>query len=422
MYRNLTGILSICISSLYLQGHAQLLNFDKMSRTELREQVAIQLGKVDSLTREARKLNINLNQVNSEVQLLHDEINTLSDEKDEMKKTISTLLRQVQGLETTVREKGMQARREQIRSDSLAGLIAETEDKYNRMLEDARKKDKTTIDTLRNQLEAIRRSGSRKSSVSPQDDFLTRYLREPVPLNNTSLSFTFEKVLAGYRKPRQYEDPPADGRLPELIELDDLMVIRPQARALKTEVNPDQFLQQLEPRDINREFPVLEFTKNKLLTIRYPDDSEEALMFNFVREPSGNGRLAGRFAMVAERTDLSDEENTERDIEWEVYAIGNQAYLALTSKQLERIGITIRGYDNRFMVVDKDYDRVNFENVGNLNLSYYKERYFLAGKDHYIVRKQDPFMESAVFIDPDYCLFLFRLNRQEPAKPAVLKK
>lgn len=398
------------------QGTAQLLNYDKMNRSELREQVAIQLGKVDSLYREVVKANIEIKKSREENARLIRALNAAEEDMDGLMRDIKMMRSQVTGLEATVREKESVLTGVRTTADSLASAMNEQDRSHRKQVDLLQAGHRATLDSLSVLLEAIKAAGSRKSSMVPGEDFLTGYLRSPFPLTNNLFSFSLQKVILGdkqFQGTDYYNDgnnrSPLTG-LPEIIDLADLTAERPTAIALTREMEPHEFMKEAKLPQVMTEFPAMEITRNKLVTLRYPDGHEESLMFNFVRETENNGRIAGHLTMVAERKDLSEEEN-ELDIKWPLYALGNQVFLALTRKQIERIGVNIREFDERFIIVDKEQRDVGVRRLSELSLEYYKSRYFLTGKDIYIVRKQDAFMNNAVYLNPDACIFLFKLNK-----------
>ncbi len=413
---------------------AQLLNFDKMNRAELREQVAIQLGKVDSLYREVVKSNLDLKKAKEENALLIRSINSTEEEMDGLLRDIKMMRLQITGLETTVKEKESALRRQRVtkdslvnvfrslnrdhrdRADSLVSVMEERDLQHRQSMNRLESAHSATLDSLRSLLDAIRLTNSRKSGMVPEDDFLTRYLRNPVPLNDNLFTFSLQKIILGDRthEGSSYYDG-NNGRspvssLPEIIDIADLSVERPAAIALTREMKPYEFMKEVKLQQVMMDFPTLEITRNKLVTLRYPKGKEESLMFNFVKESENNGRFAGHFTMVAERKDLSEEEG-ELDIKWTLYALGSQVFIALTREQLQRIGVIIRPFDEEFLIVDKEQRDIGIRSLSNLSLDYYRSRYFLAGTDNYLIRKQDAFMANPVYINPDACIFLMKLNK-----------
>ncbi|MFM7328141.1 MAG: hypothetical protein ACKO3B_05350, partial [Bacteroidota bacterium] len=372
---NLTGIL-LFVAFMAAPGRdalAQLLNYDKMNRSELREQVAIQLGKVDSLYREVVKANIELKKAREENARLIRALNATETDMDGLMRDIKMMRSQVTGLEATVREKQTALNDVRGTADSLVSAIGDQDRTHKKQFERLQSAHQATLDSLTVLLETIKAAGSRKSTMVPGDDFLTNFLRTPYPLTNNLFSFSLQKVILG---DKQFEGSdyyngennrsPLTG-LPEIIDLADLTAERPTALALTREMEPHEFMKEAKLPQVMTEFPSMEITRNKLVTLRYPDGREESLMFNFVRETENNGRIAGHLTMVAERKDLSEEEN-ELDIKWPLYALGNQVFLALTRKQIERIGVYIREFDKRFFIVDKEQREVDVSSLSDLSL------------------------------------------------------
>ncbi|MFM9075471.1 MAG: hypothetical protein ACKORJ_07900, partial [Bacteroidota bacterium] len=134
---NLTGIL-LFIAFMAAPGRdalAQLLNYDKMNRSELREQVAIQLGKVDSLYREVVKANIELKKAREENARLIRALNATETDMDGLMRDIKMMRSQVTGLEATVREKQTALNDVRGTADSLVSAIGDQDRSHNKQFE-----------------------------------------------------------------------------------------------------------------------------------------------------------------------------------------------------------------------------------------------------------------------------------------------
>lgn len=152
-------------------------------------------------------------------------------------------------------------------------------------------------------------------------------------------------------------------------------------------------------------FPKIEFLKNKMITFKYPDGSDESFLFkviDLIPSITNNERKVLQLELSAQNIE------SKADIVLRFYFIGSECYLVLTERQLLRFRVPVQ------------HSRYIPTTFGDINHSH---RYIYASENGYsgipqqttnkcmfISRNKDQFIPSGVFLYPKEVLFLFKLK------------
>lgn len=255
---------------------------------------------------------------------------------------------------------------------------------------------------------------------SDNNDFLNSYFFNQVPLLNNSFSLVLSKVIYGNNSEyisennsryRSYEDGNgAVGNIPEILDVSSFNFFGVQYRISHGHMTKlDELIFPSNAEIFNNNLPSFEVLKNKLLTLKYPDGNEESFLFN-VRFTDNNDKNNQRnilqFEFADEEVKEDGDNSTSKDIIWRFFSIDNQIYLALSKRQLHRIGVNINSIS----------EGVQFNDNGALvNISWNSSRYLsesasLSGNNIFISRVSDPYIDVANYIDPGELIFLFKFK------------
>ena len=176
---------------------------------------------------------------------------------------------------------------------------------------------------------------SNQSSTTTSDDFLNKYYFDQIPLSNNSFQLVLSKIILGGKCIHRGD---GVGSIPETLDCNAFSFwgIAPDV-ALPYGTKIDDVLIRKDKSYFDSNLPQIEILKNKLFTIRYNDNTEESFLFNVKESVPNNGRKGLQINLANE----GFESNTANDIIWQVVAINNECYLAITTGQLERLKIYI---------------------------------------------------------------------------------
>ncbi len=249
-------------------------------------------------------------------------------------------------------------------------------------------------------------------------DFLNNYFFKQVPLANNSFKFELAKVVLGnttYLNNDNYDENLRQSgilSLPEILDVEDFTFygVKPNIK-IQDSTRFNRLVTANTKEWFNAKMPKIEVLKNKLMTISYPDSTEESFLLN-VKQPSieddnNNKRKILQMELANEEVKADGSNNTARDIVWRFFVINNDCYLALSKKQLERLKVQLFSSNEGVLLLTSDGEE---ELVSQQSFNYYKERK-TSGNGLYIGRDKDPFMDSGYYIDPDNMIFLFKLKQ-----------
>ena len=249
-------------------------------------------------------------------------------------------------------------------------------------------------------------------------DFLNNYFFKQVPLANNSFKFELAKVVLGnttFLNNDNYDENLRQSgilSLPEILDVEDFTFygVKPNIKIQDT-TRFNRLVTANTKEWFNAKMPKVEVLKNKLVTISYPDSTEESFLLN-VKQPSieddnNNKRKILQMELANEEVKADGSNNTARDIVWRVFVIYNDCYLALSKKQLERLKVRIFSSTEGVLLLTNDGEE---ELISQQNFNYHEESK-TSGNGLYIGRDKDPFMDSGYYIDPENMIFLFKLKQ-----------
>lgn len=249
-------------------------------------------------------------------------------------------------------------------------------------------------------------------------DFLNNYFKKQVPLINNTFKFELAKVVMGNTTFTTYDNYDENNRrsgvasLPEILDVEDFTFygVKPNIK-IQDSTRFNRLVTANTKEWFNAKMPKVEVLKNKLVTISYPDSTEESFLLN-VKQPSSeddnnNKRKILQMELANEEVNADGSNNTARDIVWRFFVIHNDCYLALSKKQLERLKVRLFSSTEGVLLVTNDGEE---ELVSQQNFNYHEESK-TSGNGLYIGRDKDPLMDSGYFIDPNNMIFLFKLKQ-----------
>lgn len=249
-------------------------------------------------------------------------------------------------------------------------------------------------------------------------DFLNNYFFKQVPLINNTFKFELAKVVIGNTTFTTYDNYEESNRrsgvasLPEILDVEDFTFYGVKSNfKIQDTTRFNQLVTANTKEWFNAKMPKVEVLKNKLLTISYPDSTEESFLLN-VKQPSieddnNNKRKVLQMELANEEVKADGTNNTARDIVWRFFVIYNDCYLALSKKQLERLKVSILSSTEGVLLLTNDGEE---ELVSQQNFTYHEESK-TSSNGLYIGRDKDSFMDSGYYIDPDNMIFLFKLKQ-----------
>jgi hypothetical protein len=153
--------------------------------------------------------------------------------------------------------------------------------------------------------------------------------------------------------------------------------------------------------------PTFEILKNKLFTMQFINKgTEESFLFNVSKTGSNNMRNKAIINLANEEVKADGENSKAKDIVWEIINIGEESYIALTEDQINRLNVELSNWGS-YSNYDKEssYERKS-RYINNRYVSYYE----INTDKIYLSRNKDKFMNDGYFINPNTCVFLFKIN------------
>ena len=358
---------------------------DKMNKSELRE-YAIQLSsQLDALKSENNKLQASLTLLNEQDKITKSNYVNLQKKNEQNESEIQRLSNVITQIQNEKEKK-----------------IGELDQQISSLSEE--------IKTLKDSISQVQSSNSAsKSSLQiPSDDFLNNYFFDQIPLNNETFHFSLSKVLLG-KLDTYYESLKT---LPELLDAKNLVYWG--VKSPVTGTGPFIFNELLEPKtaaDFSQQLPTIEILKNKLFTLKYSDGTEEAFLFNTrqLGETENNYRNILEIKLANEDVDKNGTNNHAQDIVWQIFAIENECYLALTAGQLQRLNLKLKNSSDGIQV--KQYGEIRVIRPDDYALKNNTSPYVTTGVGIYISRTKDKYMDTAKYLDYNNIIYLFKLVR-----------
>lgn len=265
------------------------------------------------------------------------------------------------------------------------------------------------------------------ATKAQSSDFLNSYFENQTPLNNNTFSFSLvgvvigDKVISG--KGEYDYSSNKNGHvvnLPELLDANSLTIYGISPNTIID--NNTKFNQLVANKNLewfNSKMPKLEILKNKLVTFNFADGKNESFLFNVKKlnssEENNNKRKALQFEFATEEVKKDDDNDSNNEksgnIVWRVFAIGEEAFLALSGDQLNRLHLDLfypfgnANYNGVQMLKDDELKMVDPDGF----------EYFVGSKTTgvgmYLARTKDKFMDGGYYLKPTDLVFLFKLNQ-----------
>ncbi len=228
--------------------------------------------------------------------------------------------------------------------------------------------------------------------TSNRNDFLNRYFKEQFPIMNSSFNLQLSKIIYGntaYDNNNYYyhNDRYTVSQIPEILDADHFIYWGVKPNTARNTKELSEHLFDSNAGYLNSKLPEIEILKNKLLTFKYKNGVEEPFLFNISNsseEKTNNQRSKLEITLADETVEIHGDRGSEKDLILPLFIIESDCYLALSDKQLQRLGIQLANYSNY--------------NIENENI--------------YITRKQDGFIKQSQFIDVENLIFLFKLHEK----------
>ena len=433
----LTTIFLLFSSCVIAQNSLSTEKIEKMNKSELKDYTVKLSTKIDSL----KNVNVNLQKSISELsqnslQLEQDNNSTqveLSKQKELIANNEKEIKRIISENETTIAKQNELISKNE---KEIKRIISENESLVSKLNENISNltdsisilhsstnvfststiaKLNDTILSLRDSISALHSSLNDSSSNTKinTDDFLNKYYFDQVPLPNNSFSLVLTKLIYGnvqINHGSYYDDYDNKGvviRIPEILDPNTFTYWGVKSNVQIQNKSLNELVFTNTSNYLDSKLPKIEILKNKLFTLKYSNGTEESFLFNSKKTGSNDennqrGILQMELANEAVMEDGSN--NTDNDIVWRFFVIGNDCYLALDATQLKRIGLKIQ--PNNML----EY----FSNGQLRNDNYYNNNYYnneiTSGNGIYLSRNIDSYMESTNYIDPNNLIFLFKLK------------
>jgi hypothetical protein len=350
-----------------------------MNKSELREQIVVLTTKIDSLKNETVNLQDSISKLTLNSSLLEQKSKTNEDEISRINKLI---------LKNEIERKR---------------IITENEITTSKLNE--------KILTLKDSISSVQPSSNvvSTSSTFNSNDFLNKYYFNQIPLPNNSFSLVLSKLVYGETYIISNRDGNYNTRyarsgitltLPEILDANNFKYwgIKPNVLINRNidNTNINNFLISQNSDYLNSKLPKIEILKNKLLTFKYNDGSEESFLFNVNQiKYKNNQRKIFQIEMANEEVKEDGTNNDSRDIMWRFFVIENECYLALNAEQLERIKLKFFNHGSDLL--------------DSLRDSNYND-YTTTGQEIYLSRNKDIYMDNSDYVNQQDIIYLFKLK------------
>lgn len=410
---------SLFIGILLFSMNVNGQDWEKMNKKELRAAIDQFQFNIDSLQKQIVVLDENKENLRQQLETLRSgaELNNqrLSETKDQLTETekkIETLRIRIEQQQQQISKLEEEKRNV---TDSIINLNKTITNlsKLNTILSSSRNNNEN------NPGSSINTNSGTIINKSNPDDFLNKYFFELSPLMNNRFSFNLSKIIIGdvnYKKRNNnYYDNDEEGggelSLPEILNAEDFNFWSSRVREYtETDNSRDglkasSVLEVREPDFLNKKMPTFEILKNKLFTMQFKNKgTEESFLFNINKSGTNNLRPKVAIKLANEDVKADGENSKARDIIWEIINIGEESYIALSEDQINRLNVDLSNWGDGDGT--RSYERKDGKYVNNR----YVYQYEINMDKFYLSRKKDKFMDSGYFINPNTCVFLFKIN------------
>ena len=421
-------------------------DYDRMSKSELREGIYALSRRLDSISNLNRDLfirkdklevdlqskNEDLTRVNSLRRLLENEIEGYKSKENETSE-LSDIIQNLRGEINAYKDSIAALNRQE---SALRADFSLNVEKFKKLVS-------SQDDSLKNLLNKLLDFGvvqNNENALTKTDDFLNNYFENIVPLNNESFKMVLRKVIleGRYIPENQYNNKISEkdyagfyrGKLalgddeynhythdeknkynffqdvPEMIGADMLSFYHAIPNiAFQRNKRFNDYVLPITLQAFNSKLPTIEILKNKLFTLKYPNEKEESFLLNArkLTQSTNNQRSFLQLELANEAVKNDGSDNTAMDMVWRIYVLGKDCYIALSARQLRRLNLELMDTRDGVQIRTSDGDKMSKGYYGDDN------RYNTTGRGIYVGRKKDDFMENAYYFDPDGIIYLFKL-------------
>jgi TonB family protein len=254
------------------------------------------------------------------------------------------------------------------------------------------------------------------------NDFLNTYFKNQTPLNNNTFSFSLSKVVLGQKL--YFDGNYSGGRevlnLTEFLDVSSLTYYgispniqlnsRPKFDDIVVKKNFEWFISKM---------PKIEILRNKLVTLNYSDGKSESFLYKVSKlstsEGNNNFRNVLKIELDAEEVTNDRENPLKGNIIWRVLVLNDEAYLALSGIQLNRLHVGLFDVGD-LRTTPESMNGIQVSNDGktlrliDLRTESYLN-YTTTGNGVYLARTKDKFMDGGYYLNPSEIIFLFKLNQ-----------
>jgi predicted nucleic acid-binding Zn-ribbon protein len=413
--------LSIFIGVLLFSMNVSGQDWEKMNKKELRAAIDQFQFNIDSLQKQIVVLDENKENLRQQLETLKSSAELNNQKLSETKNQLTATEKKIEALRVRIEQQQQQISKleeeKRIVTDSIANLNQTVTNltKLNTILSSSKNNNENNFGSTSNT-----NSGTIINKSNP-NDFLNKYFFELSPLMNNRFSFSLSKIIIGdvnYKKRNNNyydndEERGAELLLPEILNAEDFSFWTSKVgEYIETDNSRDGLkassVLEVRERDfLNKRMPTFEILKNKLFTMQFKNKgTEESFLFNINK--SGTNNLRSKVAIKLANEDVkADGENSKaRDIIWEIINIGEESYIALTEEQINRLNVALSDWgEYNSNDQTRSYERKS-KYVNNRYITYYE----INTEKVYLSRNKDKFMDGGYFINPNTCIFLFKIN------------
>jgi TonB family protein len=173
--------------------------------------------------------------------------------------------------------------------------------------------------------------------------------------------------------------------------------------------------------------PKIEILRNKLVTLNYPDGKSESFLYKVSKlsssEGNNNFRSLLKIELDAEEATNDRENPLKGNIIWRVFVLDDDAYLALSGIQLNRLHVGLFDVGD-LRTTPESMNGIQVSKDGKtLRLIDLRSQsslpYTTTGNGVYLARTKDKFMDGGYYLNPSEMIFLFKLNQIYSAEDKI---
>lgn len=413
--------LSLFIGILIFSMNVNGQDWEQMNKKELRAAIDQFQFNIDSLQKQVVVLDENKENLRRELETLKSGAELNNQKLSKIKDSLTATEKKIETLRIRIEQQQQQISKLQEEKRNVADSIS----KLNETIANLSKLNSILSSSKNNNENNPGSTNNINSDIiinkSNENDFLNKYFFELSPLMNNRFSFNLSKIIIGdvnnkKRNNSYYDNDEEKGgalSLPEILNAEDFSFWTSKVSEYTDADNSRDGLKassvlEVRERDfLNKKMPTFEILKNKLFTMQFKNKgTEESFLFNVSKASSNNLRHKAIINLANEEVKADGENSKAKDIVWEIINIGEESYIALTEDQINRLNVGLSNWgDNDNYGRTRSYERKS-KYMNNRYVSYYE----INTDKIYLSRNKDKFMDGGYFINPDTCVFLFKIN------------